>query len=440
MKWILILCFSSVAFGQDYFGVKFLDNWTTDSVLAGAGQTKFSDVWGFKYNNDNYAVIGSTFGSHFLKIEDNKLSQVDFHFGAFASILAQHRDFTSYKNYVYAVGDEGPASLQIFDISYLPDSVHKVYDSDLHFSICHNIFIDSAKAKLYACGANGTGMKILDITDPVNPQLSLDFIGVNYVHDCYVVNDTAFLNAANEGLHIYDFGGNTPIQLGVLEIYQEQGYNHSGWLSENQKEYCFIDETLGKKIKYCDLSDGIENVKVSELFGTANAKTTIPHNIIISNGLAFVSNYKEGLRIFDITNKPIKEVAHYDTFLKDLDYDFGGAWGVYIFEEDNLILVSDRQSGLFLLDFPVKTFLQSARDANQVSTPFINTESLILFQTDKKETYTFSIYNILGQIIYEKSEFSSWINVPLSLGAGAYVYGIYNQLGERIDSGKFIIL
>ena len=40
-----------------------------------------------------------------------------------------HRDYHDYQGYLYAVSDEGAASLQIIDISTLPDSASVVYDS-----------------------------------------------------------------------------------------------------------------------------------------------------------------------------------------------------------------------------------------------------------------------------------------------------------------------
>ena len=40
-----------------------------------------------------------------------------------------HRDYHDYQAYLYAVSDEGASSLQIIDMSTLPDSVSLVYDS-----------------------------------------------------------------------------------------------------------------------------------------------------------------------------------------------------------------------------------------------------------------------------------------------------------------------
>ena len=439
MRLMFILFINSVALGQEYFNISLLDNLIDTTVIAGPENARYSDVWGFYYKEDKYAVLGSTEGSHFVKIENNILIEIDFQKGAFSGITVQHRDFKKYKNYIYGVCDEGESSLQVFDISYLPDSVHKVYDSSLPFTVCHNIFIDTLQGKLYACGPDNSGLKIFSLDNPESPELITNFTQVDYVHDCYVVNDTAFLNAGFEGLQVYYFGGENPQQIGVLDFYPDQGYNHSGWLSDNRQNYCFIDETEGKKVKLCRLENGIENISISELFGTKNALDYIPHNVMIFHDFAFVSYYNEGFRIFDLKTEPIKEVGFYDTFPLETDYKLNGAWGVFVFEESEQILISDRQFGLFLFEFPIKAFRMLEEEPLVFNTPFSNEESLILFNAETPDNYRFSLYSISGQLVYDKTTYASWINMPLNLTAGVYVYVIRNTNSEIVKKGKLVM-
>ena len=354
-------------------------------------------------------------------------------------MLVQHRDFKTYQNYLYTVCDEGTSSLQIFDLSYLPDSIHKVYDSDLYFQICHNIFIDTNKAKLYACGANDLGMKIFDISNPIQPILWYDFNQVYYVHDCYVTNDTAFLNCGFNGLQIYDFSSQQVQQLGVLDFYVEQGYNHSGWLSEDRKKYVFVDEDKGKRIKICDATS-LSDISVSSLYGTKDYVNKVAHNVMIYDDFLFTSYYNEGLRIVDISNiKQPKEVGFYDTFFQETNYKLNGAWGVFVFKDDNLILISDRQNGLFLFYFPIE-LSRAIKDKSAVTnTPFINSSSVIIYPNPNNEALFFSIYNSVGQVIYEKQSLFNWISVPLNLNAGQYYFKVYSNDNETLDGGKFII-
>ena len=103
-------------------------------------------------NNTEIAVIGSTEGTHFFNVTDPQNStEVAFVAGAYTGSGVVHRDYHDYQGYLYIVCDEGwsTSTLQIVDISNLPTSVNVVYDSDMFlFNTSHNIFIDTATAKL----------------------------------------------------------------------------------------------------------------------------------------------------------------------------------------------------------------------------------------------------------------------------------------------------
>ena len=120
-------------------------------------------------------------------------SQVAYVAGAYQGGGVIHRDYHDFQGYLYVVCDEGSSStLQIIDISTLPDSVTTVYDSNALFTKSHNIFIDTATAKLYACASN-SAMDIYSLIDPIDPTLIYSYNAVGHVHDAYVRNDTAYL-------------------------------------------------------------------------------------------------------------------------------------------------------------------------------------------------------------------------------------------------------
>jgi choice-of-anchor B domain-containing protein len=434
---LYLLTFNCIS--QTSYNVELLDTWTDTTRFKGAEDAIFSDVWGFTTNQNNYVALGSTEGTHILEIVDGKLIERDFKAGKFSSAQVQHRDYKTYKNYLYAVCDEGPSSLQIFDLSYLPDSIHTVYDSDIYFQICHNLFIDTNTAKLYACGTNNSGMTIFDISNPTQPQLLYDFNDVNYVHDCYVTNDTAFLNCGINGLYIYDFSSIPVMQLGIMDFYAEQGYNHSGWLSENKKKYVFIDETKGKKVKICN-SQSLINIEVEAIYGTKDYENHVAHNIQIYSDFAFISYYNEGLRIVDIMENKPKEIGFFDSFPQETNYKLNGAWGIYVFKNEELVLVSDRQNGLFLLHFPIQLYRNSQGSSNTSTTPFINKESVIIYPSASTDNLNFTIYDSKGNTVYSEQAIKDWINIPLNLASGAYLYNVSNLDFVIISQGKFTVI
>jgi choice-of-anchor B domain-containing protein len=440
LKFLTIIAFIfsfGVLEAQNQKNIVLQDVWNDTTISLAVEEARFSDVWGFEMNGQNYCAVGSSEGVEILRVDKDKLSFIDREPGAFQGFTVVHRDYKTFQNYLYAVGDEGTASLQIFDLSFLPDSISKVYDSNALFGICHNIFIDTLQSKLYACGADDTGMKVFDISNPVLPVLDYDFTAVAYVHDCYVANDTAYLNCGFDGLQIYDFSTAIPTQIGLLNFYPDQGYNHSGWLSSDKKKYVFIDETQGTKIKLCK-TDNLGLIQVDETFGTSNFMNYVPHNVHLLNNLAFIAYYNEGFRVFDVSKAPVEEIAYFDTFTEETAYKLNGAWGVYAFENTNQIVVCDRQNGVFLFSFPID-LLENANAGTILSnTPFIDDNS-ILIPRDllSLEGLTFSIADLRGAIVYRQENYLNWLNIPLQLNAGVYYYGIYDQNGEKVESGKF---
>lgn len=426
-------------YGQLQRNVTLLDHWADTSLIPGSQDAVYNDVWGFYLDDRKYCVIGSNMGTHFFEIVEDELIELDFEPGAYQSPYVVHRDFKIYKNYLYGVCDEGTSSLQIFDLSYLPDSAHKVYDESLFFQICHNVYIDTLTAKLYACGANNTGMQILDITNPIDPVLAYSFTDKNYVHDCYVRNDTAYLNCGFDGLHIYDFSEATPKQLGILDFYPAQGYNHSGWLSPDGRTYAFIDETQGTRIKICRSTTDLSTISIIGYCSTTDYQDYVPHNIILLDNLAFVAYYNKGFRIYDISRGPFKEIGFYDTFQDNTNYKLNGAWGVYVFENEDQIIVSDRQKGLYLFSFPIQT-LNSANQTTYVSsTPFINEKSILVPRKHLgDESLTFSITTIDGKVIYDQENYKNFVDIPLDIAPGTYIYVILDQYRDLLEAGKFI--
>lgn len=369
MKWFAIIVSYWVVLGlqaQSSKNVTLLDHWT-DNTLISAQNIRFNEVWYFQRNDREYSIIGSTEGTHFFEImPDDKLRNVGFIQGDFPSAQVHNRDFRDFGNYVYAVADQGENSaLQIINISALPDSVYLEKTDSTNWNRVHTLCIDADSELLYACTFRPPlnhpdwfyrPMKVFSLADPLNPELVFSgFDNIAEVHYAYVRGDTAFLNCGFDGLRIYNFANpSAPVLLGSLTVYNDQGYNHSGWLSENGKTYFFTDETDGRRIKMVDVSD-IANPSVTRIFGVSNFQNAVAHHIIPIGDLLYVSYYNEGLRIFD-TRTPVKEVAHYDTYPLQSNFNMNGAWGVFPFRNGTRILVSDRSFGLFLFGFDYAVF------------------------------------------------------------------------------------
>jgi len=237
------------------------------------------------------------------------------------------------------------------DISDLPNSVSLVYESDTLFSKAHNVFIDTSAAVLYLCGSDIGHLAVFSLTDPVKPVLIDVYDEWNYIHDIYVRNGIAYLESAYiKTMYAVDFTDPAnPINLGSLADYPDAGVTHSGWLSEDGQTYVLLDETYYAGIKTVDVSD-LTDMTVLDIF-SVNVDSSMAHNVIVKENYAYVSYYNNGFQLFDISDPSNAErYAWYDTYDGGKNGDFRGAWGVYVFPDKNKVIISDRQSGLYVLE------------------------------------------------------------------------------------------
>jgi len=415
-----------------------LNHWDGEWVDTNNAGIKYNEVWGFVHDGREYAVLGSVNGAHiFLLSDEGGLIEVDFVPGAFQGHVI-HRDFHDLDGYLYAVSDKGPSTLQIIDLHYLPDSVHVIYDSDLLINTTHNIYIDSYSKLLYACGISGTpGMSVFSISDPFNPVWVYNY-ETFYVHDAYIRNDSAYLNCGNEGLWVYDFTNESaPVNIGSITSYIEQGYNHSGWLSEDGKTYILADETTGKKLKVMDVSD-LSDIKVVSVFWSATYPETIPHNVMLFDNIAYISYYNDGLQIYDISNPAApSRIGWYDTYQGTNDLSFQGAWGIYANLPSGKLLISDRNSGLYVFKYFNP---QGHGDVDYGVYPNPATDQIWFYHGYEEEMdYRVRILSAEGKIVKEVSGMSEHLVIDLrDLSAGTYIYEFYNEYPERKLTGKFV--
>jgi hypothetical protein len=141
-----------------------------------------------------------------------------------------------------------------------------------------------------------------------------------------------------------------PHILGGLATYPYKGYNHSSWVG-----YDYIgvmaDETFGMPIKVVDTHDP-NDIKVLSTFSPRGTDTTcIPHNPYLLGHYAFISYYQDGLQIYNITDpyNPV-QAGYYDTYPGPDAQKYAGAWGCYPYLPSGRILVSDMQTGLYVVD------------------------------------------------------------------------------------------
>lgn len=465
---ILILLSSFIVKAQNY-GLDSLSTWRRTGLFE-IDKQSFNDIWGWHDGaGREYAIMGSLDSIYFIDITDPKkpvLRDVE----AGKSRYCVHRDFKTLDHYAYAVADEGESSLQIFDLSYLPDSVHKVYDNDDLIIRTHNIFIDSEKL---FCGTVRTGkgdyvpMRVLSLKNREKPELLCDVYGpevggqslFNEVHDLYVTNDTAYCSTGYDGLftlaykkdsvlktkedsswykHVHSY---EMVQWGMLFNYPSQGYNHSSWLDVNSRYMVMADETHGTKLKMIEFTwDDIP--QVLSTFGSENKQGSLPHNAFIQNKKVYVSYYHQGVLVYDIKDpENPKEIAHWDTYPDNTDFDgMYGCWGVYPFLPSGNIIASDQIYGLFVFDLATSVDEKSESKQLQVFPNPVKSGSfnIQLFSGDD-ETTKIEIFNTAGQMVFTAETEQNHLNINRNLLGASGVYVVKVRSGEQIGQTKLIL-
>lgn len=438
----LLLSFTLSGLAQDSLNITMLFNWDDPSLPAnGFFGNQYNEVWGFVQGGREYAVIGSTDGTHIFDVTDPVNSvMVDMIPGAQMGSMVVHRDYYDYNGYLFAVCDEGASTLQVIDLSGLPASTNTVYDSNVLIRTSHNIVLDTNAMRLYACGVvdgtpASTDLRILDVSSPTAPTLIADWNGIDYYHDIFVYNDTAIGNNGFSGLSIVDFtNASSPNVISTLTTYPFQGYNHSGYTTEDRQYYVMSDENHGYDMKMIDITD-VTTPSVVTTFNSGVDPGSIPHNQIIMGNYLFVAYYHDGLYIYDISNPSSPVVTgYYDTSIMPHNNDYVGAWGVYPFLPSGIVLVSDMQNGLYVLDISAAVGMNESalrESFNVYPNPFTNElyiETLSSFETNLE----FLLTDISGKLVTQGAVSPITLDVsPIKMNAelnpGIYFLTIRND-------------
>ncbi len=363
-----VITIASITFLMAQQEATLLDHWS-DSSLVGSTtfDNTYNEVWGYTQDGHEYAVIGTTWGTHIFELTDDDTLALRAEIpGVVQGGVIIHRDYHDYQGHLYTISDEGNGNvLQIIDMTHLPERAPVVYSDDAVIARAHNIFIDTVQGLLYGLISRGGSpgnydpLRVYDISDPTDPQFlraysEIGGVGFSQVHDGHILDGRAYLNLGPGGVMIADF--TDPMDASLLSFlstadYPQSGYNHSGWPTEDGDYYFFADETWGTDIKVLDVQDPTDPSVIATLDAGNDLSNSIAHNQVIACDYLYVSYYYDGLQVYDISNPEFPErVFFYQTSNIPHRRSYEGAWGVYPFFPSGRFIVSDMQEGLFLFD------------------------------------------------------------------------------------------
>ena len=335
-----------------------------------------NDSWGWTDPQDGkeYALIGLDNGTAFIDVSDPfnavYLGKLPTH-----TQNSTWRDIKTYNNHAFIVSEASNHGMQVFDLTRLRDVSNppEIFDEDAHYSgfgSAHNVIINEDSGYAYGVGTstfNG-GPHFIDISDPTNPTPAGGYSDDSYSHDAQVVTysgpDTEHLGkeiliGSNENeIAIVDITNkNNPIGLSTIS-YSNVEYTHQGWFTEDQRYFIVGDEIdeinvgFNTRTIIFDFED-LDNPSFH--FEYEGPTEAIDHNGYVKGDKYYLSNYRAGMRVLDISqigNESITEIGFFDTYPDSDSANFDGAWNVYPFFESNNIVISDINRGFFLVREP----------------------------------------------------------------------------------------
>lgn len=362
------------------------------SAMA-SNASRGNDVWGHYDLNDGkeYAIMGLNNAVAVVEVTDPENPRV------VDSVPGQSttwRDIKVYQyfnratsrwdSYAYVTADNASVGMMILDLRELPDSIslaatdktdlsaHNIYLSNVDYST--GIALNGLMPYLHMAGSNrqGGAFNSYGLSDPEAPAqiyLNQSTSRGNYTHDASstVIYDSRKDNqCVNAGAHcevLFDFNENSfqvwdktinssPIRLSETG-YTYASYVHSGWYTEDKQVVVVHDELdeqqygLNTTVRFFELAD----LRAPTLLSTWTGPTAaIDHNGFVRGNRYYMSNYTRGLTVLDISDPfSPSEVGFFDTFPVSDNTSFNGAWGVYPFLPSGNILISDINSGLYVV-------------------------------------------------------------------------------------------
>lgn len=344
-----------------------------------------NDIWGYvSPSGREYALLGLHRGSAYIDVTTPENPVVvgfiagpdEFGASALATSLCHDdceegsdwRDLKFYEEYAY-ITNETAGGLQIVDLTDIDNGtvseVRTITQSGLQTA--HNVAVNLESGFAYLTGANiaNGGLVVLDLAaDPTNPQIVATWDD-RYIHDVDVITYTegpfagreiAFGFAEGSGIIVIDVTDKSNMFTIAIRSYPNLTYTHYGAISEDRRHLFVNDEldelqapNVSTTTTYVfNIEDPADPQYVTSF---TNGLPAIDHNLRVRGDFLFEANYRSGLRIYDVRDvSNVQEVGFYDTYPSDDGRHFNGAWGVYTDLPSEVILLSDIEGGLFVLD------------------------------------------------------------------------------------------
>lgn len=306
--------------------------------------------------NNEYALVGTPDGLSIVDV-NNPMNPAQLFMvptsGTVGTSSNNWREVKTMGHYAYVTTEAG-GGLQIIDLSGLPASYQvKAWTGDGaitgQLNSIHALHVDAGFAYLYGNNIGNRGFVIADLTDPWNPTYAGSY-DVRYVHDGYVRNNKVYACEIYQGtVSVIDVTNKSnPTTINFVSTPTQ--FPHNSWLSDDSNTMYTTDENSSPQpyLTSWDISD-LNNIVELDRIQSNPGSGSITHNVHVLGNYLITSYYRDGFTIHDATDPSnLIEVGNFDPSpLTGAGYD--AVWGVYPDLPSGIILVSDRDSGLYIV-------------------------------------------------------------------------------------------
>ncbi len=434
------------------------------STLANTiGNPEGSDVWGWTDSSTGkeYAIAAMTNSTAFVDVSNPTnpifLGRIDTQSGS-ANFW---RDVKIYGNYAFIVADNvGSHGMQVFNLTRLRGVTSpQTFTADAVYNgvtSCHNIVINEASAVAYLvdCKNTGRGIHFVDISNPTSPTSLGNYNNEGVTHDAQVVTyngpDTQhkgkeILIGSNETkVVILDVTNKNSIVKIADITYNQLGYTHQGWFTEDHRYFILGDETdeqnfgMNSRTLVFNFSD-LDNPSLSSTYlGPTKA---IDHNGYVKGNEFFMANYRAGMRVLNIANiaastNSMTEVGYFDTYPSSNSTGFNGAWSVYPYFASGNIIINDIDSGLFIVrkSGTLSTSNEDFLSSFSISPNPSSEKNPTITATQNKLIKNVVVYNILGKKIlsFENINQPSFVIPFENQPSGIFIVRINHTISKKL--------
>ena len=369
---LIIYIVVSFSYSQESYNAELVGNWFEPNENYWSEYVSdFNDIWGYESEDGTkYALMGGWDGTYIIDISTTPSAPqlVSFVPGSESS----HRDIKTHQNFMYVSTEANmpnselyelgeyyiqPQGIQVVDLSTPSDPIvvgewdgvvqsHNIMEADGYLYVIGSNDLLSYDGQVESWGLDD--LIILDLEDPSDPQ-KVGGWSSDYLHDVCIDGDILY-GCAIYIDEMYAFDISDKANPTLLASWPGVPNAHSCWVSEDGETVFTGSETTGGHIMSWDVSD-LSNVEFLDEWLPEDGESWSAHNVFVLGDRLYISYYVYGLQVLDISDPSNLELAaFYDTFDQDTQSIYNGAWGAYPFFGSENVIISDRRTGLYVVD------------------------------------------------------------------------------------------